>query len=322
MADTRLWFWRYTLRAKGALNARSAAVEFEGALVRDFGGGVGCVHPCPSLGDRTLDEQLAAIASGRPTALGEQALLCAEADGLARRQGRNLFAPLSIPPSHWTAGSDVDHDDPVSVAGEGFRSVKFKGSENTRALVGRIERWKGEAPDLRFRIDFNETLSEDGVREFWLSLDDAARAAIDFVEDPCPWNPEAWHRLREDLGLPLAADRDVLQRAAEADWLVVKPAVINAVEPGELAYRSGQRLVFTSYLDHPIGQLYAAWRAAECAAIFGPQLGDCGLLTHSLFEPDPFLEELKNDGPVLVPPPGTGLGFDELLDALPWKPLT
>ena len=144
---------------------------------------------------------------------------------------------------------------------------------------------------------------------------------IDFVEDPIPWDPGAWNRLREAHGIPLAADRDLETRADEADWLVVKPAVINSVVPGEIAHAKGLRLVFTSYLDHAVGQLYAAWRAAECAPIFGPQLGACGLLTHGCFEPDPFFEQLECEGSRLVPPHGTGLGFDDLLEALPWKPL-
>ena len=119
----------------------------------------------------------------------------------------------------------------------------------------------------------------------------------------------------------MAADRDLETRAGEADWLVVKPAVINSVVPGEIAHENGLRLTFTSYLDHAVGQLYAAWRAAECAPIFGSQLGACGLLTHESFEPDPFFEQLGSEGARLVPPPGTGLGFDDLLETLPWKPL-
>jgi len=48
----------------------------------------------------------------------------------------------------------------------------------------------------------------------------------------------------------------------------------------------------------------------------------CGLLTHRCFETDPFFEQIRCDGPRLVPPPGTGLGCDELLEKLPWKALT
>ncbi len=316
MSGTRLWHWRYTLRSRGRLSARNPAREHAGALIRDFGGGVGCVHPWPTLGDAPLDEQLAAIASDRPTALGHQSLLCAEADGLARRQGRNLFAPLSVPVSHWTAAED---DDAEGVGANGFRSVKLKLGPGIDGAGERARHWA--AAGFRLRLDFNDTLTETEFAEFWRALGDQARAAVDFVEDPCPWHPGVWRRLREELGAPLAADRDVMTRAAEADWLIVKPAVINAIEPAERAFRSGQRLAFTSYLDHAIGQLHAAWRAAECAAVMGSRLGDCGLITHPLFEPDPFFEQLGHRGAVLTPPPGTGLGFDELLETLPWKPL-
>lgn len=318
---THLWFWRYTLRSRSALNARTGAVSHEGALIRDFGGGVGCMHPWPSLGDAPLGEQLRALAVDQPTALGLQALRCAEADGLARREGRRLFDPLTVPPSHYSAGPEPERDEPQVIASRGFGSVKFKGTPDLDSLQARLERWRRDAPGIRFRIDFNDTLSDSSLEEFWKELDGGTRSAIEFIEDPFPWNPDAWHRVREDLGIPLAADRELEDRAGEADWLVVKPAVINSVVAGEIAHEGGLRLAFTSYLDHAIGQLYAAWRAAECAPIFGTQLGDCGLLTHECFEPDPFFEQLQSDGPRLVPPAGTGLGFDELLEGLPWKPL-
>jgi O-succinylbenzoate synthase len=302
--------WRYTIRARGPLNARASSSDREGALIRDDGGGVGCIHPWPELGDEPLNEQLTALAAGRPTNLGEQALLCAEADGFARRQGRSLFSGLNIPPSHWTAPGHVFSPPP-----EGFDTIKLKS-------VAHLGRYRAEFPHHRLRIDFNDTLTESGFRDWWLALDDATRAVIEFIEDPIPWDPAAWRRLREELGAPLAADREVMTRAGEADWLIVKPATINAVEPGELAWRTGKRVAFTSYLDHAIGQLHAAWRAAECAAIFGDRLGACGLVTHHLFEPDPFFERLSFQGNRLTPPGGTGLGFDDLLDSLPWKPLT
>lgn len=309
MNAPRLWHWRYTLRMRGLVGSRAASAAREGSLIRDSGGGVGCLHPWPELGDAPVDAQIAALAAGRPTALGRQALLCAEADGLARREGRSLFAGLRVPPSHWTAGPDFAPPPP------GFGAIKLKSA-------AQLPRYREACPDHRLRLDFNEGFRPEAFRAFWLGLDEETRAAIEFVEDPVPWEAAAWRDLRTGLGVPLAADREVMARAAEADWLVIKPAVINAVEPAELAWRTGKRVVFTSYLDHPIGQLYAALRGAEGAAILGDRLGDCGLVTHPLFEPDAFTERLAVDGSRLVPPPGTGLGCDDLLEDLPWKPLT
>ena len=308
MSGSRLRYWKYTLYAKGVLNSFSAEIQREGALIRDAGGGVGCVHPWPELGDAPLDEQLAALASELPTNLGEQALLCVEADGLARREGRNLFAPLRVPPSHWTAG--VEPAEPP----EGFAAIKLK-------RIDQIPFYREACPNHRLRLDLNDSLSVEAFRDFWRGLDAATREAIEFVEDPVPWDPDVWRELRTGWGVPRAADRDVMTRASEAEWLVVKPAVVNPIGPGELAWRENKRLVFTSYMDHAIGQLHAAWRAAEAAAILGGTVAEGGLVTHPLFEPDPFFDRLTCDGARLVPPEGTGLGFDDLLEDLPWKVL-
>jgi O-succinylbenzoate synthase len=112
-----------------------------------------------------------------------------------------------------------------------------------------------------------------------------------------------------------------MERAAQADWLVVKPAVIDPAAAMEHAWETGKRLVVTSCMDHAIGQMYAAWMAAGCEGFLQELAGDCGLLTHELFEPDPFFECLAREGDRLLPPEGTGLGFDDLIEGLPWKKL-
>jgi O-succinylbenzoate synthase len=70
-------------------------------------------------------------------------------------------------------------------------------------------------------------------------------------------------------------------------------------------------------MDHPVGQFGAAYVAAshESAA-------RCGLMTHVLYEPDAFIDRIERDGARLLPPRGTGIGFDDLLEGLPWKTLT
>ena len=71
-------------------------------------------------------------------------------------------------------------------------------------------------------------------------------------------------------------------------------------------------------MDHAIGQLFAAYEAAR----YGGELEVCGLLTHHLFEADPFFELLTAEGAQLVPPGGPGLGYGDLLKSLPWMSLT
>ena len=93
------------------------------------------------------------------------------------------------------------------------------------------------------------------------------------------------------------------------DVLILKPAL-------EEIPCTDAEIVVTSYMDHPIGQLCAAYAAATANIT-----STCGLITHVLFESDPFIERMRINGTRLVPPDGTGWGFDDLLESLPWQKL-
>ena len=66
-------------------------------------------------------------------------------------------------------------------------------------------------------------------------------------------------------------------------------------------------------MDHPVGQFFAAYVAATHRVS-----ARCGLFTHALYEPDAFIERIRAEGAQLLPPDGTGIGFDDLLEDLPW----
>ena len=85
-----------------------------------------------------------------------------------------------------------------------------------------------------------------------------------------------------------------------------------------LIFQQALPFVVTSYMDHPIGQLYAAYQASVLAERFPQQSLTCGLATHGLFEGLTFAECLGS-GPRLASPGGTGLGFDTYLQKLPWQ---
>ena len=219
------------------------------------------------------------LARGETTALMRRSLHFASLDAHARTESRSLFAGLTIPPSHWP-GSDP----PSS-----FDVAKVKSIERLPERV-------------RLRIDFNMTLSPDEFLGLSLPSD-----RIDFIEDPCPYDPTTWRMLRERTGLRLALDREVAEDGV--DVLVVKPAV-------QEMPRTSREIVVTSYMDHAIGQMFAAHFAASHGIT-----NVCGLFTHVLYEADPFFEQIRAEGPRLLAPSGTGVGFDDLLGALPWKKL-
>ena len=281
-----MWFWRYELRPRVALSAIAGAGVRHGALIR-VGDGFADVHPWPELGDATLDEQLSGLARGETTPLTRRSLAMAQLDAEARGRGVSLFEGLTIPQSHWPSGAGA-----VPPA---FDTIKIKMTRGAKI--------DPELLRYRLRLDYNATLTATEFLSEPLPLE-----AIEFVEDPCPFDSATWSDLRRRTGLRLALDRGSGDDPA-FDVFIVKPAVQDVP-------RSTKEIVVTSYMDHPVGQLGAAFVAATHATS-----RRCGVLTHLLFESDPFIERMRIDGTRLVPPGGTGIGFDDLLEGLPWRPL-
>jgi O-succinylbenzoate synthase len=82
-----------------------------------------------------------------------------------------------------------------------------------------------------------------------------------------------------------------------------------------------KRLVMTSAMDHALGQMFAAYQAATASAQ-GYVLDFCGLCTEHLFEKEAFFERVRSHGGFLeADRSGGGLGFGEVLAALPWRRL-
>ncbi|HEX3068174.1 MAG TPA: enolase C-terminal domain-like protein [Thermoanaerobaculia bacterium] len=280
MADkgADIWYWPYELIPRRALSAIAAPGPRRGALIR-VDDGFADVHPWAELGDAPLDEQLAMLARGETTPLTAASLRFAAIDAAARREGRSVFDGLSIPPSHWPG------PDPPP----GFDTVKLKS----------IDRIPGH---VRLRIDFNATLTPE---EFVRIAATLPHERIDFIEDPCPYDAATWRDLRDRTSLRLALDRG--NGSEDVDVLVIKPAV-QEIPP------SRAEIVVTSYMDHPLGQLSAAYAAAKAGITT-----TCGLITHVLYESDQFIDRMQIDRARLIPPAGTGFGFDDLLENLPWR---
>ncbi|MGH9421133.1 MAG: hypothetical protein ACRD3J_14245 [Thermoanaerobaculia bacterium] len=279
-----IYYWRYELVPKRRLSAIATDGPRHGALIR-VGDGVADVHPWPELGDAPLDDQLAMLARGETTPLTRKSIAFAAIDAAARRDGRSLFEGLTIPPSHWPGADPPD----------AFDTVKVKSIDRIPARV-------------RLRIDFNATLTPGAFIQIASTL---SRERIDFIEDPCPYDATIWSDLRKLTGLRLALDRagEPEHGASGFDVLIIKPAL-------QRIPVTDAEVIVTSYMDHPIGQLCAAYAAASAGITT-----TCGLVTHLLYETDRFIERMRIEGTRLVPPDGSGWGFDDLLERLPWKKL-
>lgn len=310
---------RYRLKARGFLNSVSNRREFEGVLIR-VNGGYGCIHPWPELGDPLLEKCLADLAGQRRWPLVRRALRCAEFDSVARQFEHSLFEEMEVPDSHATLS--MARAEGVAHAVEaGFTTIKLKAGRNPAAETLFLNQMAAEHPTLKWRLDFNESLDAESFAAFVNLLAPATRGAIDFVEDPCPYADGVWKDLQRQTGIRFAVDREASTQSAAARVMVIKPAIDEPFLLAEAALANQQRVILTSYMEHPVGQTFAAWEAARLSLQFPGLVGTCGLQTHHLFEPDAFSEWLGPWLPVFQPPAGFGLGFDELLDALPWSPL-
>lgn len=314
-----VWIAHYRLRSRGFLNALSGRREFAGVLIR-VGEGYGCIHPWPELGDPSLERCLDDLKGRRFWPIVRRALRCAEFDGAMRETEESLFEEMEVPASHATL-AEVDMAGLAAAVEAGFSVVKMKGGRDLAAEAKFLEEGVGEFPQLRWRLDFNEILDPGEAEVFLMGLSEKVRRSLDFVEDVCPFSETIWAGLRERTRVRLAVDREVGPHRVAADVAVIKPAVDEPFLLAEGAMGHGQSVVVTSYMDHPLGQAFAAWEAARAGLMFPGLVGVCGLQTHHLFERDGFSEVLGDWGPEFRVPEGTGLGFNDALEELTWMRL-
>lgn len=315
-AASKPMIWRYRLKAHSSLNAVSARRVFDGVLIR-IDGGFGCIHPWPELGDPPLEKCLADLAGARRWPIVRRAVRCAEYDRVARVFEHSLFEEMEIPESHATLAK-CDAAAVEAAVDAGFLTIKTKFGHDLAAEAAFLDTMAAEHPELRWRLDFNEIPTPDEAAAFLSVLRVETRVAIDYVEDPCPYSDTVWASLRRKTSVNIAVDREAAPLSTAAQVMVIKPAVDEPFLLGEAALHNQQRVILTGYMDHPVGQTFAAWEAARLSLQFPGLVGLCGLQTHHLFEPDMFTEMLGSWSPTFQAPEGWGLGFDDLLEGLQW----
>lgn len=279
-------------------------------------------HPWDIAGDLPWSEQLKLISHGTYTQLTMRSLLFARLDAQARKKQRSLFKDVQIPDSHLLIPDIVKGDLAIipEAIKNGIRRFKIKMgkdvNQETPKLLKLLELLQGTP--AKVCLDFNLRLSQLEFEKFHQKTD-SWKQFIDFYEDPFPYDAEAWSRTQAWCGVDFAADHDseiAMMASDAAKVIVLKPAIQDAFLLIQKC-ATKKRVLITSYLDHPLGQLSAAYAAAQCAQKI--QLDLCGLITHLVYQPNAFSERLSKLEPQLQPPDGTGFGFDDLLAQQSWK---
>ncbi len=324
----KIWTHHYTL-LPGPDPARAAAGPRGGALIRaefaDETTGFVDLHPWTDFGHAALSAHLESLRAGAPTALAAIALGHARADAGARRAGVSLFCGLPAVRSHalFTGWTSAPRDAFRRCAEAGYTAAKLKVGRDLAREVEALNALAGLP--LRWRLDFNAALgSAESVCEFLARVDPAIRPKIEFLEDPCPYDPGEWAQLAERENIPLALDWQVPSDSPPwpgARILVIKPASQDALLLAQAAARAGMGIVVTHSMDHPLGRAAALWTAMRLKQRHGDIVRDGGLLGAGLYRADEFGGQFADSGPETSPPHGIGFGFDEILQALPWRRL-
>lgn len=320
----RFWTHHYTLHP-GWDPVRAASGPRRGALIKvgfdDGATGYADLHPWEAFGHPPLEAHLVSLTTNQATPLANLVLRHARTDAAARRAGLSLFDGLPEVRSHalFTDWTNAPREAFERCAGAGYTSVKLKIGKNPEREAAALNAI-ADLP-LRWRLDANAASTTDALL---VNLTRVARANIEFLEDPCPYDPDAWSTLAEREKLPLALDWEL--PVSPPPWpgaqiLVIKPASQDAFPLALAAAHAGMEIVVTHSMDHPLGQAVALWTAMRLRQRHGELVRDGGLQATGLYEPDDFTAQIKTDGPRVVPPQGTGFGFDALLERLAWQPL-
>lgn len=309
------------IQSKSTHSKRSGALlkfQFENGTI-----GYADCHPWIELGDDPLELQLQWLKDGILTSLTSQSLAFATLDAKARAEGVNLFQDKTIPASHYLIANLENYQlsEVIKRVESGFTRIKIKLGNHLETEIKHLKILcealsKSSSFSSKLRLDFNLKLDPHKFEQFLQQLG-PWKDRVDFYEDPFLFDFPVWTALQKKHGIILACDHQS-QRLCEcldsSIVVVCKPAV----QSESLFQGSGtSRRVVTSYLDHPLGQLCAAFMATSLS-----QPSEiCGLLSHKVYQMNQFSEQLSNQGPILKPPHGTGFGFDELLEGQSWMRL-
>lgn len=283
----------YTLEGKHTFgNRQGALLEF---TFEDDSKGYADCHPWPELGDDPLEQQISLLRKGELTPLLARSLDFAMLDANGRSQKKNLLSELKVPDSHFLATS--------SEVPEEFSVYKCKDPKVCLDLLPKLQTHQ------KIRMDFNFKLTLGQLIEFVGRVKPYVDK-FDYIEDPFPFNQDTWTAFAWQFKIPFALDR---AKGDEAFPIrVIKPAIDPPIEQ-----KNGTRYIYTSYLDHPIGQM-----AAVYAACTSNTQEVCGFATHLVYKENPFSVLFKMEGArLVVPTEGYGFGFDDCLQDLRWRRL-
>lgn len=294
----QLWVHYYALKRKVKPNALTSAFEQRGALIKiqDEQGheGFSDLCPWPSLGDQTLEEELA---SQGPLFLRALDLACVDLE--ARKNKVHLVSSTPIKNNLLINDfRDLKGDFDFSNV-----TVKIKGNEHiydfAKFLVENTERF------YKIRMDFNFCISEFLFSEFMHLLSEEILKKIEYIEDPFFFHHNQWSFWNAKV--PLALD---WSHGEDQEWprRIWKPS--REIKP------KASQFSLTSAMEHPVGLVHGLHYAQKY-----PEKTH-GFLTLSQFTETEFQSYFSvNNDELTYQSDGYGIGFSTLFAKINWIPV-
>ncbi len=327
----KIWQSPYQLYTKANSGGGVRTKYRSGALlrVRFDDGLVGHSDLCPFLdyGDRPLEYQFRNLQIGTRTNLLEQSLHYARIDAEFRSKGKSVFGKINSIKNNFLIADIINFDTSrlEILRASGYEELKIKMGrqfpEETAALLALT---KNLPQGMLLRLDFNERVSAQDI-SFWLEKNNKwLRPHLEFIEDPCEYSAEVWSSIQNRFGVSLALDMaadPISTKAVGAKYVILKPAIQNVDAVVAALAQSHHKFVVTHYMDFPLGQMTALYEAILLSDRLPERMASCGLQASELFEGFSFQQQIKCDGPVVIPATGTGFGFDSWLADIEWSEL-
>lgn len=321
----KIYYSLYSLFPKTALNAKSQSTPRNGALLRieyeDGTIGYADCYPWEEFGDFSLTQQLDFLFHKKLTALTKQSIHFAKVDAMHRSKKDSAFLGKDLLCNHLSS-SNLNL---TSAQLENFRFIKLKFGKDLGKEIEFIKKNHSffKEKDLKLRLDFNSVLSFEKSKLFFSKIKNELDI-IDFVEDPCDFDFSKWEFIQNEYGVSLALDQksdrnflvDTFDSTRAFKVVMIKPAIEDIRNFFQKCPE--HRVVFTSYMDHPLGQLCALYEAAEFYKNFPEKKEHCGFLTHVLFDENSYSKELEIRHTLLIPKIDLGFGFGTLLEKENW----
>lgn len=323
----------YVLTAKANLNSKFQGKNRIGALLRvEFENqAMGYADCCPleELGDLSVSSQLNLLSQKKCTKITKKSILFSKRNAFQNQKQNKIGKDIFLRNHMIIPYEKLDEKELLKIHQSGFNFIKLKFGLNLEKEIDFIKNhaYLLKKINLKLRLDFNSVLCFGQAKKFFSQIENQTEC-LDFIEDPMEFDFTRWAYLQDTYGISLALDRKMdlqkcslfLDKSEQAfKVVIIKPALEDGFDLLHLFPR--QRFVFTSYMDHPVGQVCALSEAFNFYQAFPDKQEDCGFLTNTLFQENEYSRLLQVHDTILTNTDGLYSEFYPLFERENWIPL-